>query len=142
MKRNICIIGLLMSLILSVMAPITLGELTTTTELDISAVQGSIGAVIVTVENVGEETAEKVVISTHVSGGILGGIDLSHECSGCSACGSSLDAGQTKTESTAEAGYLVGFGPIVIDVSASAENADEVTGSYNGFLIGPVVLLN
>ncbi|MCD6108532.1 MAG: hypothetical protein J7J89_03545 [Thermoplasmata archaeon] len=40
-----------------------------------------------------------------------------------------------------QAGLLVGFGPLVMTVTASADNAEKVTKSkFIGFLLGPLIL--
>ena len=94
---------------LSVVVPNVLSENTNTTTLEIISVEGSIAAVKASIQNTGEESAEEVAITVHVSGGLANKIDITHICSGCSVCGTSLAAGAIKTESTAEAGILFGF---------------------------------
>ena len=110
-------------------------------ELQISNVNGSFGAVVVEVTNIGEGIADGLVILTQVSGGLFGKVDLSHQCAGCDICGTTLEPGMTKTESTREAGLLFGFGPIEITVIAGASNADEVSLSMSGFICGPFVII-
>jgi hypothetical protein len=56
-------------------------------------------------------------------------------------CGTTLEPGMTKTESTREAGLLFGFGNIEIMVTASASNADEVSMTLSGFIFGPFVII-
>jgi len=120
---------------------ICIGGETAETELGIDEVAGHTGAVIVAVTNVGDTVAEDIIITISVEGGILGKIDLYHECSGCSQCGSTLDPGAIKTESTIGEGFIIGFGQIEIIVTASALNADEVTKTLNGFVIGPFIII-
>ena len=76
-----------------------------------------------------------------VKGGFLGRIDVIHICCGCCCCGTTLDPGAIKTESTREAGIIFGFGPITITASAAAVNAAEVTSEATGFVIGPIVII-
>ena len=133
---SICFITLL------VVMPMTFSENTNTTTLEIVSVEGSIAAVKTSIQNTGEESAEEVAITVHVSGGLANSIDLTHICSGCSVCGTSLAAGAIKTENTAEAGIIFGLGPITIDVTAVALNADEVSGTYSAYIIGPLVLFS
>ena len=145
MKKNrlkLRIFGLIAGLILLMtFGPICIGEETAETELEIDEVAGHVGAVVVNVINVGDTVAEDITISILVEGGILGKIDIYHECSGCSQCGSTLDPGAIKTESTLEEGYIIGFGQVEITVTASASNADEITKTLNGIVIGPFIII-
>ena len=141
-RLNRRIFGLIASLmLLMTFGPICIGEETAETELEIDEVAGHIGAVVVAVTNVGDTVAEDIIITISVEGGILGKIDIYHECSGCSQCGSTLDPGAIKTESTLEEGYIIGFGQVEITVTASATNADEVTKTLNGLVIGPFIII-
>ncbi len=112
-----------------------------TTTLEISDIRNGFGAVIVDVTNTGDVTADGLSIVTTVTGGIFNKINLYHQCSGCDMCGTTLEPNMTKTESTLEAGVLLGIGPITILVSASASNAEEITTEINGFVLGPFVLI-
>ena len=76
-----------------------------------------------------------------IKGGLLSGINLTHTCSGCSECGSTLDPGMIKTEGTRESGIIIGLGNIEISVLAWAKNAEEVNVQLNGFVFGPLVIL-
>jgi len=51
-----------------------------------------------------------------VKGGILGRINMTKICSGFGNCSNSIEPNAIKTESTAEAGKIVGFGPVTIMV--------------------------
>ena len=116
-RLNRRIFGLIMGIILLMaFGPICIGEETTETELGIDEVAGHIG-------------------------GILDKIDIYHECSGCSQCGTTLDPGAIKTESTQEEGFIFGFGQVEIIVTASASNADEVISTSNGLVIGPFIII-
>lgn len=145
MKKNRLkhrIFGLIAGLIvLMAFGPICIGEETAETELEIDEVAGHIGAVVVAVTNVGDTVAEDITITISVEGGILGKIDIYHECSGCSQCGTTLDPGAIKTESTLEEGVIIGFGQVEITITASASNADEVTRTLNGLVIGPFIII-
>ena len=110
-------------------------------ELEISDIRGGLGAVIVDVKNIGDAVAEDIVVIISVKGGLLNKIDVYHECRGCSGCGSTLAPDAIKTESTAEAGLIFGFGQVEIFVSTSASNADEVTQTLDGLVLGPFVMI-
>lgn len=109
------------------------------TILEITEVTGGFGVVTMTVKNIGDSTAEKITMSLSVKGGFLNRINIEKICSGCDACGTTLEPNAIKTESTAEAGKIIGFGPIVIIVSAAADNAEKVEKTCNGFVLGPFV---
>jgi len=111
------------------------------TILDITEVKGGLGLVTVTVKNIGDSTAETITITISAKGGILNNIDIEKICSGCDACGTTLEPNAIKTESTAEAGRIIGFGPITITASAAADNAEKVEKTYNGFVLGPFVIV-
>ena len=132
---SIIIMMLLMSL------PSVSSEKTADTELEISAIAGGIAQVTIDVKNIGTEVAENISMIIDVKGGFLGRIDIIQTCSGCSSCGTTLEPGAIKTESTMEAGVIFGFGPITIAASAAATNAPEVTLNATGFVIGPIVIV-
>ena len=135
----IWIVALMLTLL--IIGPIS-GERTfNETELEISNVDGSLGAVVVEVKNAGDISADGLAILTYVTGGLFDNIELYHQCAGCDTCGTTLEPGMTKTESTREAGLLFGFGTIEILVTASASNADEVSVTLNGFIFGPFVII-
>jgi 2-methylaconitate cis-trans-isomerase PrpF len=124
------------------MIPAGMAESTVDTELEISAINSGFAQVIIDVKNIGTEIAEEIQIAIEVKGGFLGRIDILQVCSGCSSCGTTLDPEAIKTESTKEAGLILGIGPITISASASALNAPEVTLDGTGFVIGPFVIIN
>jgi hypothetical protein len=111
------------------------------TTLEITAVKGGFGKVSVTVKNIGAETAEEITMIISVKGGFLGRVNLTKICSGCGNCTNSILPNATKTESTAEAGKIIGFGPVVISASAEASNAAKVEKTYNGFVLGLFVIV-
>ena len=141
-RLKLRIVGLIAGLILSMtFGPICIGEETTETKLEINEVVGHIGAVVVAVTNVGDTVAEDIIITISVEGGILGNIDIHHECVGCNQCGTTLEPGAMKIESTLEEGFIIGFGQVEIIVTASASNADEITKTLNGLVIGPIIII-
>ena len=129
-------------MVLFVISPVGLSGTIESTELKIDNVRGGLGAVTVDVKNIGTETATDITIIMSVKGGIIGNIDILKECSGCSSCGTTLEPNAIKTENTGEEEFIIGFGSIDIYISASASNAEEVTQSLKGLVIGPFVLIN
>ena len=135
----LCIcIGLMLSLLI---LPSGLSTTTDQTTLEIIDVTGGIGGITVEVKNTGDETAQEIWVITTVNGGLFGSINIHHECTGCSSCGSTLDPDMIKTEKTLEAGMLFGLGPIEITTSAGATNAEEVSMETTGFVIGPLAII-
>jgi hypothetical protein len=111
------------------------------TTLEITAAKGGFGKVSVTVKNIGNVTAEEITMTISVKGGLLGRINLTKICSGCGNCTNTILPNATKTESTTEAGKIMGFGPITISTSAEAMNAAKVEKTFNGFVLGPLVIV-
>jgi len=111
------------------------------TELKISNVKGGFGSVSIDIENIGEVNAENITSTIVATGGFLEKINIYHECSGCSSCGTILEPGAIKTENTLEAGLILGIGPIEINITAGASNADTITSNANGFVIGFFVII-
>jgi hypothetical protein len=111
------------------------------TILDITEVTGGVGKVSATVKNIGDSTAEEITIIISVKGGILNSIDIEQVCSGCDMCGTTIAPNGTKIESTSEAGFILGFGPITITASAEAANTAKVEKTYTGFVLGPLVIV-
>ena len=141
-RLKLKIVGLIAVLmLLMAFGPISIGEETAETELEIHGVKGKTGELVVAVLNVGDTIAENIIITISVEGGILGKIDINHECVGCSQCGTTLEPGSMKIESTQEEGLIVGFGQVEIIVTASASNANEVTRTLNGLVIGPFIII-
>jgi rhodanese-related sulfurtransferase len=112
------------------------------TELEITSIKGSLGSVTVDIKNIGDNIAEEVSSVISVQGGFLSGINITHECSGCSACGTTLDPGNIKTEKTSESGFILGFGSIEISASAWANNAEKISKKASGFVFGPIVIIS
>ena len=92
-------------------------------------------------KNIEDSTAENITMMISVKGGILGRINMTKICSGCGNCSNSIEPNAIKTESTAEAGKIVGFGPVTIMVSAEASNAERVNKSLNGFALRFLVIV-
>ncbi len=126
--------------ILTALTPINASAENLQTTLEIKSISGGFGKVIAEIENTGTEIAESIEIVIEVKGGFLGKIDRIHICSGCSSCGTTLDPGAIKTESTAEAGRILGFGPVDVRVSSLAANAPEVETITQGFVLGIFVI--
>jgi hypothetical protein len=125
---------------------ITIGTSCTATQqsptiLDITVVKGGLGKVSATIKNIGDSNAENITMTISVQGGILGRINITKICVGCGNCSNSLLPNATKTESTAEAGRIVGFGPVTIMVSAEASNAEKVNKTFSGFVLGIFVIV-
>jgi len=140
-KTSIILVGIVvMALFIAGIQSISARE-TEDTELQISSIKGGLLQVSMDIENIGSVIAENITSSISVTGGILNKIDVYHECSGCSSCGTTLEPGAIKTEGTLESGIIFGFGPITIDVTADAANAEMVTASAQGFVIGFVVII-
>ena len=112
------------------------------TELEITDVRGGFGSVIIEIKKVGDATAEGIASTVSVVGGLMGGIDIVHICSGCSSCGTSLEPDSIKTESTKESGFIFGVGSIGITASAWADNADEVSVTASGYVISPSIIIS
>lgn len=109
------------------------------TELEISNIKGGFGSISADVKNSGEYIAENVTIIINVNGGLFSNINLTHSCSGCSKCGTTLDPGKIKTENTRESNFIFGFGKINITISADATNSNEIRINKTGFVFGPFV---
>ena len=140
-KTNIIAVGIVVIVLVITGIQCISARETEDTELQISSIKGGLLQVSIDIENIGSVTAENITSSISVTGGILNKINVYHECSGCSSCGTTLEPGAIKTESTREAGIIFGFGPITVDITADALNADMVTASAQGFVIGFFVLI-
>lgn len=111
------------------------------TTLDITEVTGGFGKVSISVKNIGDSTAENITIVIAAQGGILNNIDVEQICSGCNMCGTTIEPGATRSESTSEAGFILGFGSITIIASAEAANTAKVEKTFTGFVFGPFVII-
>ena len=112
-----------------------------TTTLEIADIRGGFFRVTTDIKNTGSVDAENFSITLSVKGGFLNKIDIFHECGGCSHCGITIPAEEIKSESTLESGLIIGFGQIIIIVTAQAENADLVREETTGFVLGPFLII-
>jgi len=108
------------------------------TTFQIMNFQGGIGSVSIDIKNNGSYTAKNISVDIRVVGGFFSGINLTSTCIDCET---PLEPGATKTESTSKDGFIFGFGPIEITVSAWAKNADKITIKQKGFVIGLLILI-
>jgi hypothetical protein len=111
------------------------------TTLEITEIKAGIGKVSLTVKNTGNETATNITTVIAVTGGLLQRINVTKICSGCGQCNNTILPGATKTESTSEAGFILGIGPVTIATSAEALNAAKVTKTASGFVLGPFIII-
>lgn len=111
------------------------------TSIEISTIRSGIGSIIVDIENTGVFTATNISTSIIANGGMFSRININHSCTGCTACSSSLSPGETKTESSREAGFIFGVGPLTINVTVNASNADRIMLEKTGFILGPFILI-
>lgn len=111
------------------------------TTLEITSVKGGFGKVSVTVKNIGNETAENITMCISVKGGLFGKVNLTKICTGCGNCTNFILPNASKTENTAEAGRIIGFGTLTITASAEASNAAKVEKTYTGFILGVWVIV-
>ena len=138
-KKTGIFIVLLLSL--TCLSPVISSNEISDTVLEISSIKGGLGSVSADIKNIGNEVAEDIVIIISVNGGIFGNIDVLKECSGCSSCGTTLAPGAIKTESTLEATFIIGLGSVDITVTSSASNADEISQSVKGTVLGPLIII-
>ena len=108
------------------------------TTLQIMNIQGGLGSVSIDIKNNGSFTAKNISVEIKVVGGFFSGIDFTSTCINCK---NPLEPNATKTESTSKDGYIFGFGPIEITVSAWAKNADKTTRQQKGFIIGLLIFI-
>ena len=100
-------------------------------ELAIQNIKGPIG-VNAEVKNIGEIAASNLEYTMTVTGGILERVNVS-----VSDSIATIAAG---AEEAISSGIFVGFGSIDIVITASADNAVEVTATKSGFLLGFLVI--
>jgi len=100
-------------------------------ELSIINVKGPIG-VNAGIKNAGEVAANNVEYTIDVTGGILGGVNVSVP--------DSIATIAVGAEEAISSGIFFGFGKIDIVITASADNAVEVTATKSGFLLGFLVI--
>lgn len=112
------------------------------TELDIINVKGGLGSVIVEIKNTGSYMAEEISSEIWVYGGLFSAINLTHVCTGCDVCGTTLEPGGIKTENTRESGIILGLGSIEVTISVWAKNAEKIVNKFNGFVFGPIIIIS
>ena len=108
------------------------------TYLQIMNLDSKLGSVSVEIKNIGSFVARDISVEIKVVGGFFSSINFT---SSCIDCENSLELYATKTESTSKDGYIFGFGPIEITVSAWAHNADKVTVKQEGFIFGLIIFI-
>lgn len=137
-KKGLIIIGLIMGMIL---IPTISSQTTETTTMEFIDIRGGIRGVTIDITNTGEITANDLIVTITISGGLFNTIDLTKECTGCGEGGSTLEPGEVKSKGTLGAGSLFGIGPIQITASAEASNADEIFLETSGVIIGVFIIL-
>ena len=140
-RKKLLITTLLIAILLASSIQVTGNQNSDTTTLEITDIRGVIFGVTADIKNTGDVEAENFTITLSVKGGLLNKINISQECSGCGNCVTTIPVGKIKSESTKEAGIIIGFGKINIIVTAEAENADLVTEEATGFVLGPFILI-
>jgi hypothetical protein len=140
-QRKASSLSIILMLICIVVATSCSATQQSQTILDITEMTGGLGTVTMTVKNIGDNTAQNISMRILVKGGILNRINVEQICSGCDACGTTIEPNEIKEESTSEAGFILGFGPIIITASAEATNAAKVEKTYTGFVLGPYVIV-
>ncbi len=103
-------------------------------KLEITEIAGGMG-VTATIKNVGEIAATNLEWNIEVTGGFLGRIDADEDGNK-----SSLAVNATEDAVTGSLGFLH-LGPLKINVTAEADNADKVTAEATAFIVGPFVLM-
>jgi hypothetical protein len=101
------------------------------TELEIQDISGGMGVSVV-IKNVGDNDATNLDITLEVSGGFLGRINTSSQ--------SLQESLSVDGEITEKSDIFFGLGPITIEVTANATNAEMVSKSVTAFVFGPFVL--
>jgi rhodanese-related sulfurtransferase len=108
------------------------------TTFEIMNFQGGFGTISIDIKNNGSFTAKNITIEINVIGGFFSNIDFTSSCINCPV---PLAPNATETESTRKDGFIIGFGPIEITVSAMAGNADKITIKQEGYIFGVLVLI-
>ncbi len=100
-------------------------------ELSIGNIKGPMG-IKADVSNIGANDATNVEWSIAVTGGLLKLVNKSN-----TGTAATLAAG---TSTPISVGAFIGFGKISIVITASAQNAIEVSATKSAFLLGPLVV--
>ena len=77
-------------------------------------------------------------IKINIVGGFFSGIDFT---SSCLNCPQPLAPNATETESTRKDGFIIGFGPIDITVSAMPGNADKISIKQEAYIFRLLIKL-
>lgn len=132
--------GVISILLMMAFAPMSASTQTLGPELKIQNISGGFGKVCIEIVNVGDEVAEEVKSTISVKGGLLDGIDIYKECSGCGGCNSSIPPDGIKTECTEQ--FIFGFGSVDIVATANATGVSTVEEIATAFVFGPFILLS
>ncbi len=108
------------------------------TTFKIMNIKGGLGVVSADIQNTGTFTAKDINIDINVVGGYLSMINFTSSCINCPV---PIEPNAKETENTRKDGYIIGFGPIQITVSASASNVDKITAKKEGYLFGIIILI-
>ena len=108
------------------------------TTLQIGNFQPEFGSLNIDIKNNGSFTAKNISVVISVVGGFFSGINLTSSCINCQT---PLEPDQTTTEGTRKDGFIFGFGPIEITVSAWAKNVDKITTKKEGFVFGLFIMI-
>jgi rhodanese-related sulfurtransferase len=108
------------------------------TTFQIIKFQTGLGSLSFDIKNNGTFTAKNISAEIHIAGGFFSAIDFT---SSCLNCPQPLAPNATTTESTRKDGFIIGFGPIEITVSAWANNVDKITIRQEAFILGVFITL-
>jgi len=108
------------------------------TYLQIMNLDSGLGSVSVEIKNIGSFIARDISVEIKVVGGFFSFINFTSSCINCE---NSLEPGVIKTEGSSKDGYIFGFGPIEITVSAWAKNAGIVTIKQEAFIFGLIIVI-
>ncbi len=106
------------------------------TTLQIMNIQPGLSSVSVDIKNNGNFPGKNISVQITVVGGFFSGINLTSIFAGCHT---PLEPNATRTESTSGHGFILGFGPVEITVSALAKNADITAIKQDAFVFGLLV---
>lgn len=108
------------------------------TELEITSVQSGFGFFSFTLKNKGDYTAEGISSTIYINGGLFSNRAVNYSIEDSL---SNLQSGDRKTITSQDACFIVGIGPIDIDISVAAANAETIYLSKSGFILGPFLIL-
>jgi hypothetical protein len=140
LRKASCLSIILMLICIAVITSCTATQQPPTI-LDIITVKGGYGTVSMIIKNIGNSTAENESMTISVKGGILNRINITKTDLGCLNCSHTIEPNATKTMSTVKEGKIIGFGPIIITVSTEAANAERVSKTLKGVVLGFLVVI-